>query len=89
MSMSAKQILDREYLEMRAKILELAASLDRMDRADNDCEKSIATDPRVERLAQGIEILQSDVANRAERVQMLFSLAYSDTWREDFQLTSK
>ena len=88
MAMTAKQILDREYLEMRAKILELAASFDRIDRADQTGD-SVDADPRSEKLARGLELLQSDDPNRAERVQMLFSLAYSESWREDFQLTSK
>ena len=32
--MSAQQILDREFLEMRAKILEVSATLDRLERAE-------------------------------------------------------
>ena len=30
--MNSKQILDREFLEIRAKILEVAAALDRIER---------------------------------------------------------
>ncbi len=89
MAMTAKQILDREFLEMRAKILELAASFDRIDRADKAGDSSVDADPRSVRLARGLELLQSDEPNRAERVQMLFSLVYSESWREDFQLTPK
>ncbi len=89
MAMTAKQVLDREYLEMRAKILELAASLDRLDRACVDGGGSVDGDSRMEKLARGLEILRSDQVDRAERVQLLFSLAYSETWRDDFQLASK
>ncbi|MFC1759333.1 hypothetical protein ACFL2H_11310 [Planctomycetota bacterium] len=89
MAMTAKQILDREYLELRAKILELAASFDRLERADADGEEAIDADPRSQKLAKGLDILRSNEGNRAERVQLLFSLAYSDSWREDFQLVAK
>ena len=41
--MNSKQILDREYLTLRAKILEIAASLDRIERADGD----VSDDDRV------------------------------------------
>ncbi|MCA9214117.1 MAG: hypothetical protein KDB27_13690 [Planctomycetales bacterium] len=88
MSMTANQILDREYLELRAKILELAASFDRLDRAAEGGD-SVASDDRMTKLAEGIKILQSSGQGRAERVQMLFSLPYSDTWRTDFRLNSK
>ena len=92
MSMNAKQILDREFLELRAKILELAASFDRLDRAQEDDESGtdISSDPRLAKLAEGVSILNSiGSADRAERVQMLFSLPYTESWREDFRLTAK
>lgn len=84
-AMTAQDILNREYLEMRAKILELAASFDRLDRADGNVEG----DARVSQLSEGIKILQSSDPGRAERVQMLFSRSYTDDWREQFQLVSK
>ncbi len=85
MAMTAHDILNREYLEMRAKILELAASLDRMDRASD----SVDGDSRISQLHEGIKILQSDGPGRAERVQMLFSRSFSDNWRDEFQLAAK
>jgi hypothetical protein len=85
MPMTAQDILNREYLEMRAKILQLAASLDRLDRADG----SVNGDVRMSHLNEGIEILQSDSPGRAERIQMLFSRPFSDNWRDEFQLASK
>jgi hypothetical protein len=78
--MTAPQILNREFLEVRAKILELAASLDRLDRS----EGSAAADPRLRRVREGIEILLSDLPDRAERVQLLFSREYDDAWRKKF-----
>ncbi len=78
--LTAPQILDREFLEVRAKILELAASLDRLDRAAD----SVADDPRLRRIQEGLETLLSDTRNRAEQVQLLFSRQYDENWREKF-----
>ena len=77
--MSAQDVIEREFLEIRAKILELAASFDRMDRGDGT-----ASEKPMELIRQGLEILSEDEPNRAERVQMLFSRSYSDEWRNEF-----
>ena len=82
--MNANQILEREYLEMRARILELAACLDRIDRAEgnvDDHEKLIA-------LRKGIDILCSD-GERAKQVQLLFSREYQDSWVDEFEIKSR
>jgi hypothetical protein len=79
--MNSRQILDREYLEIRAKILELAASLDRMQRSGG-----LPEDPRIELIGRGLDLLQTDVDNRAEQVQLLFSRAYENDWRSAFGL---
>ena len=75
---TARQILDRHYLEIRSKILDLAASLDRLDRTDD--AKSLQDDPRLAKLRSGIELLLMPGNDRAERVQMLFSDAYVENW---------
>ncbi|MBI1825958.1 MAG: hypothetical protein HY287_12690 [Planctomycetes bacterium] len=82
--MDAKQTLDRFYLEMRRDLLELAAGLDRLDRATS--QDSIHADHRMQKLQQAAEILADGNANRAERIQMLFSEAYEHEWRERFTL---
>ena len=46
--MTAKQVLDREFLEIRCKILEIAAALDRLERA----EGALEGDPRMELLRE-------------------------------------
>jgi hypothetical protein len=76
--MPAREVLDREFLEVRAKILEIAASLDRLDRGDG----TVASDPRYANLTQGISVLLESDPARAERVQLLFSRPYEDEWRE-------
>ena len=83
--LSAGDVLDKEYLQLRAKILELAASLDRIDRASG----SIDGDSRYALLRQGIEALSSSEEGRAERIQLLFSLPYVEDWRARFGLDAK
>ncbi|MCZ6792500.1 MAG: hypothetical protein O7J95_02670 [Planctomycetota bacterium] len=75
--LKASELLDKEYLELRAKILEVAATLDRLDRADGD----VSGDPRSDLLRRGIAELAKREADRAERLQLIFSLAYDETWR--------
>ena len=79
-TMTPQQVLDREYLEMRAKVLELAASFDRLDQGD----KTIESDRRIQLLLEGIATLNFNANNRAEKVQMIFSREYAENWREEF-----
>ncbi len=74
--------LDREYLPIRAKILEIAAALDRIQRRDT-AERS---DPRWDQIQAGVAILQEATQDRAERVQLLFSREYDRSWRETFDI---
>ena len=53
-AMPAAEVLDREFLEIRAKILQIAASLDRFDRG----EGSVEDDPRRAQISDGIAILR-------------------------------
>ena len=75
--LAARDVLDREFLELRAKILEIAASLDRMDRGDG----SVDGDRRIQQIRQGFDILREASGGRAERVQLLFSREYDENWR--------
>ena len=82
--MTAANVLDREFLEMRAKVLELAASLDRMARAAGD----VGEDSRLRKLKQAMQVVVSeDREDRAEQVQQIFSREYDPNWRQDFQLS--
>lgn len=82
-SMPAVAVLDREFFEIRAKILELAASFDRLERGGGD---SIADDPRLLLIKEGLRILQEKQEGRAERVQLLFSQPYEPAWRKEFDM---
>jgi hypothetical protein len=75
---TAPAVLDRIYLEVRCKLLDIAACLDRVARSED--APSVATDPRLAQIAEGIEILKSGGADRAERIQMLFSDPYVPNW---------
>jgi hypothetical protein len=76
--LSAPEVLNREFLEVRARLLQLAASLDRLDRA----EGSVQGDSRLEKIRRALAILQGSQASRAEQIQLLFSRAYEENWRE-------
>jgi hypothetical protein len=72
----AREALDRYFLEIRSKLLDLAAALDRIDRGGG-----LPADPRLEQVRQALAVLQGAEAGRAERVQQLFSLPYDPAWR--------
>jgi len=80
--MPAAAVLDREFLEIRAKLLELAASFDRFGRGDG----SVANDDRYGLIQEGLRILQQKEEGRAERVQLLFSQPYEANWRKEYEL---
>ena len=78
--MAAQAVLDREYLEVRAKILELAATFDRMERGGG-----LPTgDTRLKLVRQGLKVLMDETSDRAEQVQLIFSRPYDDDWQKAF-----
>lgn len=79
---SAAEVLEHEFLIVRAKLLETAAAFDRIDRAAG----SVAADPRRQKLRQAVDVLASNAPNRAEQLQLLFSLPYQPDWRSEFGL---
>ena len=82
---NAEEILDGTFLEVRAKLLEVAATLDRIERAQGDSgDLNHESMQRLKKLDQAVEILLSSGNDRAERLQKLFSREYEDAWRHDF-----
>jgi hypothetical protein len=71
----AATVLDANFLEARARLLDLAAILDRIDRGGR------LDDARLERLRGGVRLLLEQSPDRAEAVQRLFSLPYDPDWR--------
>ncbi len=78
----AQDVLDREYLEVRAKLLQIAATLDRMDRGDG----SVVTDPKLQQFRDALDVIGSADGNRAERIQMIFSRQYDANWRDNLRM---
>ncbi len=73
-------VLDEEFLILRAKVLEIAAGLDRLGRAQGEG----GDDPRLARLEQALQMLLEAGDRRAEGVQLLFSREYDERWRQEF-----
>lgn len=78
--LDAPEVLNREFLEVRAKLLQIAATLDRIDRASG----SVEGDPRLDQIHEALEILLGRDKDRAEQIQVIFSLPYDDTWQDKF-----
>ena len=68
---TASQVLDTYFLETRAKLLEIAATLDRFDRASDS--KAIHSDPRLAFIQNALKILESSTPGRTETIQRLYS----------------
>lgn len=79
--LDAAEVLNREFLEVRARLLHIAASLDRLDRADG----SVTSDLRLEKIRQALAILSGDESDRAEKIQLLFSRPYEPDWMTVFE----
>lgn len=77
--------MDSEFLDLRSKLLDLAASLDRIDRA----EGSVAGDERMQLLAAGIEIIAKNDPDRAHQIQHLFSREFDPQWKEKFNMPKR
>ena len=75
-----KEVLDRDFLGMRSRLIDLAATLDRIDRADGTIEDG----PRVDRIRRSLEVLAGQGNSRAEQLQQIFSLPYDDHWMETY-----
>ncbi len=82
------EVLNRDFLETRSKILDLAAALDRLDRAPGR-PGDHPPDRRLGQLRQAIEALLEPGPGRAETVQRLFSLEYDPEWREKSGMRSR
>ena len=81
-NLDAATTLEQEFLFLRAKILEAAAVLDRLDRGDGDVDD----DPRIGKILHALEVVRRGGGDRAEQVQMIFSREYDPNWREDFEI---
>jgi hypothetical protein len=74
----ANKALDSYFLDARARLLDLAAILDRIGRGSGTADAG--ADARLARIRQALEVLADESGGRAERVQKIFSLDYDPTW---------
>jgi len=77
-SRTASDVFEQEFLPIRAKVLEVAAALDRVDRA----EGALDADRRRTQVQAAIQVLLRPEDDRAEQIQLIFSRPYADEWRE-------
>ena len=70
-TLRSQDVIDRYFLEHRAKLIDLAAFLDRLDRI---CDHSAAeNDYRIASLLRAMNILSDGQTNRAGRILEIFS----------------
>ena len=81
---NATDVLDREFLELRAGILQAAAQLDRLDRATG----SVADDSRMHAFRRAVQVLAGSGPNRAEQIQLIFSRPYEADWKNKLAIGS-
>jgi hypothetical protein len=69
-----RQVLDRYYPEVRAWLIQIAAVMDRYERAGGG-----EGDERLRQYREALKVLQSTGADdRAERIQMIYSDPYPE-----------
>ena len=69
-----RQVLDRYYPEVRAWLIQIAAVMDRYDRAGGG-----DADERLRHYREALKVLQtSTTGDRAQRIQMIFSDPYPE-----------
>jgi hypothetical protein len=73
--------LENYFFECRAKLLDIAAILDRINRGQEAGEVP-ANDPRIEHIRKALEVLHDQSGGRAERIQQIFSLDYDPSWQK-------
>jgi len=68
--MTQRQLVDTYFIENRTKLLDLAAFLDRLERASDG---SAEHDFRLEALREGLRVLCDSGPSRVEQIQMILS----------------
>ncbi len=71
-------LLDQQFLEIRCKILDLAAQLDRLARGGEMA--AMEGNAKWALITKGIDLLGTTQTAKAQAVQELFSLAYDPNW---------
>ena len=77
---TAANVLEADFLAIRHRLIDVAAAFDRIARGPDSA--AIQSDARLNQLQQAAAILSDGQPDRAERVQMVFSLPYHENWRD-------
>ena len=78
---NAEQVVEQEFLQVRAKILEIAAFFDRLSTDAASAAVTGANAERLKLLREGCDLLLDAEGDKAARVQLLFSRQYDEKWR--------
>jgi hypothetical protein len=81
---SSIDVFEQEFLPIRAKLLEVAAALDRLDRASG----SLESESRRAQVKAAIQVLLRPEEDRAEQIQLIFSRPFEDDWRVKLRMTN-
>jgi hypothetical protein len=68
--LTQRELIDEYFMEERVKVIDLAAFLDRLDRAR---EIDADDDFRLRSIRDALTVLAGEEGNRVQRVQMIFS----------------
>lgn len=74
--LDAKQVVDKYYLETRCMLIEIAATLDRVERAaERQAGSTAFHDDRIDRIRNSLAFLadKQNGPNRSEQVLLMFS----------------
>src|SRR5438094_10126970 len=74
----SRSALDAYFFEARARVLDLAAILDRIGRGAG--ASGLEGEARLEKIGRALEVLHDQSGGRAERIQQIFSLDYDPSW---------
>ncbi len=87
MPLDKQETFERYFLELRCKLLDVAAILDRVERAPGDGQE-IENDPRMVQVRRALELLATRRTGYAEEIQLIFSRPYDPEWRTKFGLST-
>jgi len=77
---STETVLNQQFLDIRCRILDLAAQLDRLDRGGGAGQ--LASDARWNLIQKGLALLTSSQPAKAQALQELFSIPYDPNWEK-------
>ncbi len=80
----AEAVLTREQFKIRAKLIEIAAILDRIDRAGGD----VAHDARMLEIRKSLKVLSAEngSSDRSAQIQMIYSREFDSQWKKNLKL---